>query len=113
MTDLALAAPGQRRDGHLRSLALLTSALFRQQEAAMRMLRGSRGPARTAAFTASRDDDVTAGAVHDPDVHVDWHMLPDEWSQLQAVLLGELDPADSAYVQHLKALGALRDGGTP
>ena len=46
-------------------------------------------------------------AVRDPDVHVDWHMLPDEWRQLQAVLAGELDPADSVYVQRLKASGAL------
>jgi hypothetical protein len=37
------------------------------------------------------------------DVHVDWHMTPDEWRQLQAVLAGELAPADSAYVQRLRA----------
>lgn len=52
------------------------------------------------------DSEVTV--IEDPDVHVDWHMLPDEWRQLQAVLNGALDPADSAYVQHLKASGALQ-----
>jgi hypothetical protein len=49
-----------------------------------------------------------AAAPHDPDVHVDWHMLPDEWRQLQAVLTGALEPADSTYIQHLKTSGALQ-----
>jgi hypothetical protein len=37
------------------------------------------------------------------DVHVDWHMTPEEWRELRAVLTGGLDPADSAYVQRLRA----------
>jgi hypothetical protein len=44
---------------------------------------------------------------NDPDVHVDWHMLPAEWEELRAVLTGELDPADSVYIRHLKESGAV------
>jgi hypothetical protein len=48
------------------------------------------------------------------DVHVDWHMRPDEWLELQAVLHGVLDPADSSYIQGLLLSGALGlPGGMP
>jgi hypothetical protein len=49
------------------------------------------------------EPDRASGRVPGTDVHVDWHMTPEEWRQLQAVLAGELAPADSAYVQRLRA----------
>lgn len=36
-------------------------------------------------------------------VHVDWHMTPDEWSELRRVL----NDADIPYIQSLKAAGNL------
>lgn len=36
-------------------------------------------------------------------VHVNWHMTPDEWSELKRVL----NDADMPYIQSLKAAGNL------
>lgn len=39
-----------------------------------------------------------------PDVHVDWHMTPEEWAQLREALLPR---QDLPYVRDLTTAGAL------
>jgi hypothetical protein len=45
----------------------------------------------------------------EPDVHVDWHMTPDEWRQLRQVLREHLEcDYPSLYISRLSQEGKLQ-----
>lgn len=54
----------------------------------------------------SAKDPMREGPLVADDVHVDWHMTPDEWTELRGVILNALPY--SKYIQRLHREGKLR-----
>jgi hypothetical protein len=68
---------------------------------------GRRLAARDQLRTRIADLTVAVPLPDDNDVHVDWHMTPEEWAELREVLTGGLDAEDSQYIRRLRAEGKL------